>query len=85
MDDVCNIAQALKRKQITVFNEAGKRGISHKIIHFDTGLSLSAIGQYARGEHAISGPSLVKLLGVIPGDLLSVLLPDGWRIEGPGK
>ena len=73
----CAITQTMKRAQITVFAQAAKLGITHKVIHYDTGMSLSAIGQYARGETAMGGPCLIKLIGVIPDDLLSLLLPDG--------
>lgn len=81
----CTIAASVKRAQQTMFREAEKIGITHKVIHFDTGgdhggLSLSAIGQYARGESAMGLPSLVKLIGVVPANLLSLLLPDGFQI-----
>lgn len=81
----CVIAAGVKRAQQTMFREAERLGITHKVIHYDTGgdiggLSLSAIGQYARGESAMGLPSFVKLIGVVPADLLSLLLPDGFQI-----
>jgi hypothetical protein len=76
----CRITAALLRQQQTVFRLAGTQGVTHKLIHHETGLSLSVIGQYARGETAVSGPSLIKLFGVIPDSLLSLLLPDGRAI-----
>lgn len=81
----CTITAGVKRAQQTLFREAERLGITHKVIHYDTGgdnggLSLSAIGQYARGESAMGLPVLVKLFGVVPTELLSLLLPDGFVI-----
>lgn len=81
----CTIAAAFKRAQISVFEQAAERGITAKVIHYDTGgpgvgLSLSILGQYARGESAMGGPTLVRLIGIVPDDLLSMLLPDGHQI-----
>lgn len=78
----CAITHALKRAQITVFEQAAKLGITQKVIHYDTGgenggISLSALGQYARGETAMGLPALLKLIDVIPDNLLSLLLPAG--------
>ena len=85
MNRDCTITTALKRRQQTVFREAEQRGLTHKVIHYDTGgpdigISLSALGQYARGECAMGLPVLIKLLEVLPADLLSLLLPAGWQI-----
>lgn len=73
----CAITAAMKRAQETMFRKAAERGLSQKVIAADTGLSLTIIGQYARGETAMGGPSIIKMFGVIPDDLLSLLLPDG--------
>ena len=48
----CTITDALKRRQSAMFLEAANRGVTHKVVHYETGLSLSIIGQYARGETA---------------------------------
>lgn len=76
----CAITVALKRAQVTMFREAEKIGLTHKVIHFDTNISLSSIGEYSRGETAMSGPAIIKMVGVIPDKLLSLLLPDGRQI-----
>ncbi|WP_147270767.1 helix-turn-helix domain-containing protein [Alteripontixanthobacter maritimus] len=67
----------MKTVQQDMFRLAANRGATQKMIAAKTGLSSSVIGQYARGESAMSGPSLFKMIGVIPDDLLSLLLPDG--------
>ncbi|MGX7895499.1 hypothetical protein [Tsuneonella sp. HG222] len=72
--------QALLRQQQTVFRLAATKGVTQKVIHLETGLSVSVIGQYARGETAMSAASLIKMIGVIPDELLSLLLPDGRAI-----
>lgn len=75
-----NITVQTKRTQQTVFREAQARGLTLKVISIDSGLGYTTIQSYARGEAAMSLPALVKLIGVIPADLLSMLLPDGWQI-----
>lgn len=82
MNRDCAITQALKRQQITMFEQADKLGITAKVIHYDTGgdnggISLSALGQYSRGESAMGLPVLLKLIGVVPDSLLSLLMPKG--------
>lgn len=75
----CAITQRLKAKQRTMFRLAERdHGITHKIVHLETGMSLSAIGEYARGETAMSGPAIIKLANMedFPAELLSLLL-DG--------
>jgi len=74
-----NITARTKRTQQTVFREAQARGLTLKVIAIDSGLGYTTIQSYARGEAAMSLPALVKLIGVIPADLLSMLFPDGCR------
>ena len=53
-------------------------GFSQKAIHLETGMGLSTIGQYARGETTMGGAAILKLAGVkdFPAELLAVLF-DG--------
>src|SRR5688572_10990406 len=75
----CMITARMCRNQRTMFRLAeSQHGFTQKSIHLETGMSLSAIGQYARGETAMSGPAIYKLATVkdFPSELLSMLL-DG--------
>lgn len=79
MHTVCAIAHRLKAKQRTMFRLAERdHSITHKVVHLETGMSLSAIGEYARGETAMSGPAIIKLASMedFPAELLSLLF-DG--------
>lgn len=66
-----------KRVQQTVFLEANNRGLTIKVIHYDTGISQDTLRSWARGEAVMSIAGLFGLVGVIPDDLLSMLLPNG--------
>ena len=69
-----------KRVQQDVFRIAEDRGITRKAVHHDTGLSTDTLGSWARGEAVMSIAGLFQLVGVIPDDLLSMLLPEGRQI-----
>lgn len=75
-----NIGVRQKRIQQTVFREACNRDLTLKVISIDSGLGYTTVQSYARGEALMSISSLFKLIGVIPDDLLSMLLPDGRQI-----
>lgn len=72
-----DISARQKRVQKTVFLEANNRGLTIKVIHYDTGISTDTLRSWARGEAVMSIAGLFGLVGVIPDDLLSMLLPDG--------
>lgn len=72
-----DISSRQKRVQQSVFLEANNRGLTIKVIHFDTGISQDTLRSWARGEAVMSIAGLFGLVGVIPDDLLSMLLPDG--------
>ena len=85
MNAECAIVQQLLQRQQTMFRKAAELGFTHKVIHYDTGLSLSVIGQYARGETAMSGPSILKIRRAIGPSLVSILFDDGdYLIPGAG-
>jgi hypothetical protein len=75
-----DISARQKRVQQSVFLEANNRGLTIKVIHFDTGISQDTLRSWARGEAVMSIAGLFGLVGVIPDDLLSMLLPDGRQI-----
>jgi hypothetical protein len=77
MNAECSITQQLLQRQQTMFRKAAEAGFSQKVIHADTGLSLSVIGQYARGETTMSGPSILKVRRAIGPELVSILFDDG--------
>jgi hypothetical protein len=80
----CSITSQLKRRQQAMFLEAANRGITHKQIHYEANLSLSIIGQYARGETAMGGPAMLKIRRVVGAELFTMLLDDGDHlIEAP--
>lgn len=79
----CNITQRLLRSQKTMFRLAEHdHGITQSEIHQSTGMSLSAVGQYARGETAMSGPAIMKLAAWsdFPSALLSKLFTGTERV-----
>lgn len=71
-----DISARQKRAQQDMFREADRRGITVKAIHFDTGISQDTIRSWVRGEAVMSIAGLFGLVGVIPDDLLSMLLPE---------
>ena len=73
----CTITAKLKRRQSAMFLEAANRGITHKEVHYATGLSLSIIGQYARGETAMGMPAALKVRKVVGAELFTMLFDDG--------
>lgn len=75
-----DISVRQKRVQQDVFRIAEDRGITRKAIHHDTGLSTDTLGSWARGEAVMSIAGLFHLVGVIPDDLLSMMLPEGRQI-----
>lgn len=87
----CNITQRLLRSQRTMFRLAERdHGITQSEVHHATKMSLSAIGQYARGETAMSGPAIMKLAAWqdFPSALLSILFSSTERavcdVDGDG-
>lgn len=72
----CRITAGLLAAQQTMFRLAERdHGITQKLVHLETDMSVSAIGQYARGETAMGGPAILKLARMkqFPSELLSLL------------
>lgn len=67
-----------KASQERVFRLAQRdHGLTLKAISLDSGLGYTTIQSYASGNAVMSIAGLFKLIGVIPDELLSLLLPDG--------
>lgn len=75
------IADRIKSKQSTAFRLAERDyNQKHKDIAEDAGISVNSVGAYARGETVMGLAAFYKLCGVIPNELLSVLLPPGFEL-----
>lgn len=75
----------VRERQLIIRRELDRRGISLKGIAFDAGISYSTVVSYFPGEkdkepHTVSGAALYRLAGVLPDDLFSLLLPDGFQV-----
>jgi hypothetical protein len=76
-----NITLRQQAEQKRVFRLAQRdHGLTLKAISLDAKLGYTTIQSYAKGEAVMSIASLFKLIGVIPDELLSLLLPDGRQI-----
>ena len=75
------IVDRQKKAQETVFRVAIRdHGLTLKAISLDSGIGYTTIQSYAKGQAVMSIASLFRLVGVIPDELLSLLLPEGRRI-----
>lgn len=73
-----NIPARQKAMQERVFRLSQRdHGLTLKAISLDSGIGYTTIQTYARGEAVMSIASLFCLVGVVPDELLSLLLPDG--------
>ena len=75
-----NIVLRQKRETARVFSLCQRDGIVLKAIAMDSGIGYTTIQSYARGEAVMSIASLFRLIGVIPDEYLSILLPEGRHI-----
>lgn len=76
----CNISHQAKEMQERIFRIAQRNGLTMKAISLDSGIPYSTLRSYAGNNGAtVEMPvsALYKLVGVIPDELLSLLLPDG--------
>jgi hypothetical protein len=78
-----NIVDALKGRQEAMRREMDRRGLSLKAISYDSGIGYSTLLTYFPSADCKRPPALMPvsaqycLCGVIPDDILSLLLPDG--------
>lgn len=76
-----NIALRQKQEQARVFRLAQRdHNLTLKAISLDSGIGYTTVQTYAKGEAVMSIASLFRLVGVIPDELLSLLLPEGRQI-----
>jgi hypothetical protein len=78
-----NIPHCTKATQERIFRIAQRDGLTLKAISLDSGIPYSTLRSYAgnNGETAeMPVSALYKLVGVIPDELLSLLLPEGRAI-----
>lgn len=79
----CTILHRMKATQERIFRIACRDGLSLKAISLDSGIPYSTLRSYAghNGDTAeMSVSAVYKLIGVIPDELLSLLLPEGRAI-----
>lgn len=80
MADDRDMPHRTKQTQQRIFRIAAREGLTLKAISLDSGIPYSTLRSYAgnNGETAeMPVSALYKLIGVIPDELLSLLLPDG--------
>lgn len=69
------ISLLVREAQKRIFRLAERdQGLSLKAIHLDSGIPYNSIRGYASGETIMAIPAMLKLVGVIPDELLSQLL-----------
>lgn len=79
-------AEMVRQLQGTIRRQLDLRGIALKAIAFDSGIGYSTLLTYFPAEEGKEKPSAIpmaavrRLVGNIPADLMSLLLPDGWQI-----
>ena len=72
----------LQRRVFRIATDPLRYGLTIKVIAFDSGIPDSTLRTYADGSTAMSLHAFVKLVGVLPDELLSLLLPES-RILAP--
>lgn len=66
----------VKQQQARVFRLAERdHGLTLKAISLDSGIGYESLRGYARGENQMPVGALYALVGVVPAELLSLLLP----------
>lgn len=66
----------LQRRVFRIATDPMRYGLPVKVIAADSGIPESTLRTYADGSSAMSLHAFVKLIGVLPDDLLSLLLPE---------
>jgi hypothetical protein len=77
------ITEQVKDRQKLVFRLACdplRYGMTKKAISADSCIGYDSLCDYANGETEMSLSALVRLIGVLPNELLSLLLPEGQAI-----
>lgn len=66
-----------QKRVFRIAQDPARYGLTLKMIIADSGLGKDSVGNYARGETEMPLSALDALIGVIPDELLSLLLPAG--------
>jgi len=77
------ITHVMRETQERIFRVCQSRGLTLKAISVDSGIPYSTMRSYAgnNGPTAIMGvDALYRLVGVVPDELLSLMLPEGRAI-----
>ena len=75
------ISERIKAKQKNAFRLAERDfAQNHKEIAEDAGIHVNSVGNYSRGETVMGLAAFYKLCGVMPNELLSMLLPPGFAL-----
>ena len=76
-----DIIRVVMDTQARIFRLAERdHGLTRKAISLDSGIAYDSICNYAKGETQMPVSALYALIGVIPNELLSLLLPTGFAI-----
>lgn len=78
-------SRIVRQRQLAIRREMDRRGIAMKAVHFDSGIPVATLATYFPADpHAepaqIPGGAIFALCGVLPADLMSLLLPDGFAV-----
>lgn len=85
MADEISISHMMRERQLQLAHILSKQGYSLKAISIDSGIKYSTLRSYFPGERdpvpaVMPVTALYQLIGCIPDELLSLLLPDGRSI-----
>lgn len=75
----------MRQRQCAIRRELDRRGIALKVVSFDSGIPYSSLLSYfpeqgGREPAVLPASALYCLFNAIPGDLLNLLLPEGWAV-----
>lgn len=86
---MCDRTTIVKRAQLVIRSELDRRGYQMKVVAADANIHPNTLGSYFPADRnadpaQIPMGAVYALIGAIPADLLSLLLPDGWHlVEAP--
>jgi len=79
-----SVTMIVRERQLAIRRELDRRAISLKVVAYDSRLPYDTLRSYFPGGEAepatIPGSAIYALCGAIPGDLLSLLLPEGFLV-----
>jgi hypothetical protein len=67
-------------RMFRIAQDPTRYGLTLKIIAMDSGLGYDSLRNYASGHTVMPITAMFALIGVLPDELLSLLLPDGRQI-----